>query len=119
MLMCRIVQTGVAGGQGCCASVGYLTALHGFGTIPRMSNTTEVDEVTPDLRLRRILGALPAIAIPRMPNRDATLDEILTILEASIEGNQRVLAEYERDRQELNALRSDVAAFRRVLGVSA
>ena len=84
-----------------------------------MSNTTEVDEVTPELRLRRILGALPAIAIPRMPNRDATLDEILPILEASIEGNQRVLAEYERDRQELNALRSDVAAFRRVLGVSA
>lgn len=84
-----------------------------------MSNTTEVEEVTPDLRLRRILGGLPATGIPRMPDRDATLDEILTILEAAVEGNQRILAEYEQDRQELNALRSDVAALRRVLGVTA
>lgn len=39
------------------------------------------DRVTPELRLRRVLGKLPAITMTRYPGRDATLDEILDVLD--------------------------------------
>lgn len=74
------------------------------------------DRVTPEMRLRRVLGKLPSVAVPRRPARDASLDEILDVLEAAIEGNTEVLANYERDRMALHDLRADVAAMRRLLG---
>lgn len=74
------------------------------------------DRVTPELRLRRVLGKLPAITMSRYPGRDATLDEILDVLDEAIEGLHEVLDNYERDRGALHALRADVAAMRRLLG---
>lgn len=85
------------------------------------------------LRLRRVRGGLPATAQPavvRFPgftfssyvaDNETMVDafeRVLDDLEAAVEGNQAVLARYEADRVELLGLQGDLAAVRRVLGVT-
>ncbi len=74
-----------------------------------------IEDVTPELRLRRALGRIPGGEGAPI-NRDADMGELLACLERSIETVNDVVRQLAASEREFIALKADIAAMRRVLG---
>lgn len=76
-----------------------------------------IEDVTPELRLRRVLGRIPG-GEGAPVNREADLGELLACLERSVEEVNDVVGRLAASEREFFALKADIAAMRRVLGFS-
>ena len=80
-----------------------------------MNASMSIEDVTPELRLRRVLGRIPGGEGAPI-NRDADLGELLACLERSVEKVNDVVGRLAASEREFLALKADIAAMRRVLG---
>lgn len=78
-------------------------------------NGMSIEDVTPELRLRRVLGRIPG-GEGAPTNRDADLRELLACLERDVEKVNDVVRRLAASEREFIALKDDIRAMRRVLG---
>lgn len=78
-------------------------------------NGMSIEDVTPELRLRRVLGRIPG-GEGAPTDRDADMGELLACLERSVERVNDVVGRLAASEREFLALKADIAAMRRVLG---
>lgn len=80
-------------------------------------NGMSIEDVTPELRLRRVLGRIPG-GEGAPVDRDADMGELLACLERSVETVNDVVGRLAASEREFLALKADIAAMRRVLECS-
>lgn len=78
-------------------------------------NGMSIEDVTPELRLRRVLGRIPG-GQGAPTDRDADMAELLAALERDVERVGAIVERLAASEREFIALKADIAAMRRVLG---
>ena len=78
-------------------------------------NGMSIEDVTPELRLRRVLGRIPGGQGAPI-DRHADMAELLAALERDVERVGAIVERLATSEREYLALKADIAAMRRVLG---